>query len=326
VLQPDETLPHTYTGSVAEIIRTGRFHGRRDSYTPKLGDGAVWDRDNQDPTRGGKGHIGRLLVTPDTDGRFETIEANSGDAWTQREHRLFEPHFLGWIEYPATSPPGHIELRDPIVVADLGELALDDYVARVVTGELGGSRQIEALKAQAIAGRTFVQRALRDDPTLGTAAKPVRNGEDFQIGRGGGDCAAVARRRGDARRRRLLTAGASSSRTTLRARRGRPAPGREPTVRSTRPRGTSRTTPVASARRSSRRTKRIRSAPTTAAPSASMAPTRWRRAAGSGTRILRFFYGRRPRVHPPGASRSGCAAACADAERAAEGGRGAPEG
>lgn len=181
VLRPGESLPHAYTGSVAEIIRTGRFHGRRNRYTPKLGDGAVWDRDNQDPTHGGKGHIGRLLVALDTAGRFETIEANSGDAWTQREHRLEEPHFLGWIEYPAASPPGHIELRDPIVVAGLGELALDDYVARVVTGELGGSRELEALKAQAIAGRTFVQRALHDDPTLGTAAKPVRNGQDFQV-------------------------------------------------------------------------------------------------------------------------------------------------
>ena len=81
----------------------------------------------------------------------------------------------------AEPPTRHVELRDPIVVVGLGELALDDYVARVVTGELGNSRQIEALKAQAIAARTYVQRALHDAPTLGTAANPVRNGQDFQV-------------------------------------------------------------------------------------------------------------------------------------------------
>jgi lysophospholipase L1-like esterase len=181
VLLPGEVLPHAYTGSVAEIIRTGRFHARGDSYTPTLGDGAVWERDDQDPTRGGKGHIGRVLVAPDAAGRFETIEANSGNGWTQRAHRLDEPHFLGWIEYPAAPPSRHLALRDPFVVVGFGELTLDDYAARVVTAELGGSRQLEALKAQAIAARTYVQRALHDDPALGTAAKPVPNGPDFQV-------------------------------------------------------------------------------------------------------------------------------------------------
>ncbi|MFS8071032.1 MAG: GDSL-type esterase/lipase family protein, partial [Byssovorax sp.] len=140
VLRPGETLPHAYTGAVAEIIRTGRFHERGDGYLPKRGDGAVWERDNETPTRGGKGHIGRVLEAPDATGHFVTIEANSGDAWMQREHLLDEPHFLGWIESAAGSPARHIALRDPIVVAGLGELTLDDYAARVVTAELGGSR------------------------------------------------------------------------------------------------------------------------------------------------------------------------------------------
>jgi hypothetical protein len=58
---------------------------------------------------------------------------------------------------------------------------LEDYVARVVTGEVGHIVQMEVLKAQAIAARTFVERALRDDPQLGTADKPVKNGEEFQV-------------------------------------------------------------------------------------------------------------------------------------------------
>ena len=78
VLQPGESLPHAYTGAVAEIVRTGSFHPRRDGYVPSLGDGAVWKRNGEDPTRGGHGHIGRLLVEPDSAGRFESIEANAG--------------------------------------------------------------------------------------------------------------------------------------------------------------------------------------------------------------------------------------------------------
>jgi hypothetical protein len=82
---------------------------------------------------------------------------------------------------PSRDSDDRPQLRDRFYVTRLGELSLDDYVARVVTGEVGGFVQPEALKAQAIAARTFVQRALRDDPRLGTPDKPVRNGEDFQV-------------------------------------------------------------------------------------------------------------------------------------------------
>jgi lysophospholipase L1-like esterase len=183
VLQPGETLPHAYSGSVAELVKSGRFHPLGDGYAPKLGDGAIWARDGQDPTHGGHGHVGRLLVGPDqATGSFESIEANSTDhAWAQRQHRLEEAGFLGWLEYPQPARAAHVLFREPFVVAGFGELGLDDYVGRVVTGEMGSSRQIQALKAQAIAARTFVQRALRDDPQLGTVAKPVPNSESFQV-------------------------------------------------------------------------------------------------------------------------------------------------
>src|SRR5262249_54006644 len=38
----------------------------------------------------------------------------------------------------------------------------------------------EALKAQAIAARTYVLRAMRDNPSLGTEAHPLVNSESFQ--------------------------------------------------------------------------------------------------------------------------------------------------
>jgi lysophospholipase L1-like esterase len=81
---------------------------------------------------------------------------------------------------PAASSP-HIVLRSRLFVAGMGEMSLDAYVARVVTGEMGGSPQLQALKAQAIAARTFVSRAMRDDASLGTPAKPVPNSEHFQV-------------------------------------------------------------------------------------------------------------------------------------------------
>jgi hypothetical protein len=105
-----------------------------------------------------------------------------------------DPPGRRWEPAPAALPPAqpsrprppaptsaHVQLREPFFVAGLGELGLDDYVGRVVTGEMGIFRRLEALKAQAIAARTFVERALRDDPTLGTAANPVPNSDSFQV-------------------------------------------------------------------------------------------------------------------------------------------------
>jgi hypothetical protein len=55
----------------------------------------------------------------------------------------------------------------------------DDYIPRVCTQENGGAAS-EALKVQAVAARTYVLRAMRDDPSLGTPSKPIVNGQSFQ--------------------------------------------------------------------------------------------------------------------------------------------------
>ena len=54
-----------------------------------------------------------------------------------------------------------------------------EYVPRVVTRENGAAAP-EALKAQAVAARTYVLRAMRDKPTLGTPARPIPNSQSFQ--------------------------------------------------------------------------------------------------------------------------------------------------
>lgn len=55
----------------------------------------------------------------------------------------------------------------------------DDYVPRVCTQE-NGAADFEALKVQAVAARTYLLRAMRDDKKLGTTASPVVNGQSFQ--------------------------------------------------------------------------------------------------------------------------------------------------
>ncbi|HVY48003.1 MAG TPA: SpoIID/LytB domain-containing protein [Minicystis sp.] len=73
--------------------------------------------------------------------------------------------------------------KDPIVdsvYTQDGWMSLEDsYIPRVCTQE-NGAAPAEALKAQAIAARTYLLRAMRDDPTLGTPSNPVVNGQGFQ--------------------------------------------------------------------------------------------------------------------------------------------------
>lgn len=61
-----------------------------------------------------------------------------------------------------------------------GSTTLESYVAAVVAAENGAAAQA-ALRAQAVAARTFVLRAMRDDPNLGTYKKPIQNSEKFQV-------------------------------------------------------------------------------------------------------------------------------------------------
>lgn len=58
-------------------------------------------------------------------------------------------------------------------------MEMEDYVARVCTRE-NGAAGFEALKAQAVAARTYVLHAMKDEPGLGTAARPLPNSQEFQ--------------------------------------------------------------------------------------------------------------------------------------------------
>ena len=84
-------------------------------------------------------------------GRNEEIIAAAGDAWAQRVHRVDGADFLGWLAYPQShsKPVPAASVPATIVVEDTGRLLLEEYVARVVTGELGQSREPQAAEAAA---------------------------------------------------------------------------------------------------------------------------------------------------------------------------------
>lgn len=65
-------------------------------------------------------------------------------------------------------------------VSTLGLVPLEQYVACVTTAENGAAAPA-AVRAQAIAARTFVLRAMRDRPDLGTVNNPIPNSNRFQV-------------------------------------------------------------------------------------------------------------------------------------------------
>lgn len=82
----------------------------------------------------------------------------------------------------AVSPLSPYAPVGDVWVAGLGRMRFDpDYVARVVTAENGRARSLEGLKALAVAARTYAHNAMNRSPGLGTAAKPLPNGENFQV-------------------------------------------------------------------------------------------------------------------------------------------------
>ena len=76
--------------------------------------------------------------------------------------------------------PSAIRLPASVHVAGFGLLDLEDYVARVVTAELGAARQPQALAAQAMAARSYVVWMMIHQG-YGTQAKPVPNSARFQV-------------------------------------------------------------------------------------------------------------------------------------------------
>lgn len=95
--------------------------------------------------------------------------------WTQKvstANRRDEPIWLPPVR------PEFARLPDEVFTRE-GWVTLEEYVARVCTGEMRPDMHPEAIAAQAIAARTYVARAMRDHPALGKMA-PIPTGPKFQ--------------------------------------------------------------------------------------------------------------------------------------------------
>jgi hypothetical protein len=115
-------------------------------------------------------------MVPNAAGAFTTIAADAHGRWEQRAHQIGEEGLHGWLAYP----PKRLALPAQIVVDGFGMLPLEDYVARVVTAELGGARELQALAALAMAARSYAVWMMQHEG-WGTEAKPMPATERKQV-------------------------------------------------------------------------------------------------------------------------------------------------
>ncbi|HRI65774.1 MAG TPA: SpoIID/LytB domain-containing protein, partial [Polyangium sp.] len=160
------------------------------------------------------GHVSRIDVPPASNGDIVTVGGNENNVWTRRTRNISEHELEGAIKYrdyrridfdekrpaqranpvqrvsivqpsaPAPRAPEQAsssfdERIDRILTVDGWMRFEEDYLPRVVTGE-NGHAHLEALKAQAVASRTYVLRAMRDDRSIGRSS-PVPNSQKFQV-------------------------------------------------------------------------------------------------------------------------------------------------
>lgn len=95
-----ETPPHQYRCSVAELWEDAVKNGVAKSinYKPKIGDLVIFKRDGNDPTKGGEGHVGRVLEEINDLGEFKTIEGNENNC-VCIVNRKIDTNLAGWISY-----------------------------------------------------------------------------------------------------------------------------------------------------------------------------------------------------------------------------------
>jgi hypothetical protein len=90
------------------------------------------------------------------------------------------PWDLAAVASGAPAPTEPLQMPASLYVKGFGQLGLEDYVARVVTAELGAARQPQALAAQAMAARSYVVWRMSHEGH-GTESKPVPNSPQFQV-------------------------------------------------------------------------------------------------------------------------------------------------
>jgi hypothetical protein len=83
---------------VTDAKKSGTWRARDSGYAPKRGDGVVLSRANQDPTRGGLGHICRIETSPDAAGAYVTIGGNEDNQVKRTTRSLEQAELRGFLE------------------------------------------------------------------------------------------------------------------------------------------------------------------------------------------------------------------------------------
>jgi hypothetical protein len=205
VARPGGAVPHGYRAAVHELEDDARESKawvpasdiQSGTYALRPGDLVLWTR-GQPGSR--LGHVSRVESPPDRQGSMVTIGGNEDNKWTRRTRNIAESEFRGAIKYHdfarvdfagkggPTQSAAFVQPAQQLVQTSAADKVLTEegwldfereYLPRVVTGE-NGRAHAEALKAQAIASRTYVLRAMQDDPKLGRTV-PIANSQKFQV-------------------------------------------------------------------------------------------------------------------------------------------------
>jgi lysophospholipase L1-like esterase len=124
----------------------------------------------------------RLFDTPATG--IDLERAPDKIHLTPAGYRAWAEAIAAWLPLrglpPAAKPEKAATVPDTIVVEGMGRMPLEEYVARVVTGENGRAREPHALAALAMAARTYAVYLMRHGG-WGTDAKPMLNSTRQQV-------------------------------------------------------------------------------------------------------------------------------------------------
>jgi len=108
---------------------------------------------------------------------FPSFSGLANELWERKREAAKKRSEPIWMPPPRPEP----QYLSPYVLTNAGWISLEDeYVPRVVSGELPSRAYPEAKAALAIAARTYLARAMRDHPSLGRLG-PVPNGPGFQV-------------------------------------------------------------------------------------------------------------------------------------------------
>ena len=83
---------------VTDAKKADRWRAHNSGYSPKRGDGVVLSRSNQDPTRGGLGHICRIETPPNDAGEYVTIGGNEDNQVKRTTRTLQQADLCGFLE------------------------------------------------------------------------------------------------------------------------------------------------------------------------------------------------------------------------------------